>query len=203
MKQVLIAVEGVTDEPVAERLVKLVGMDPRLVYTAHGKSKLDPKISGYNASAERVRWLVLRDADTDTVTPQCPTDLIERLAKVPLHKGMCFRVAVPMVESWLLADRRGISQYFKVPIARVPERPDELQDAKAELVNLCRRSKSADIRGGMVPTASGGRKVGPEYVALTASYARVQWDPTGAAKRSRSLDRAIACLDRIKSAFPY
>ncbi len=44
MTEVAYAVEGWGDEPVATKLIKVVGCIPRRVLIADGKSRLDPKI---------------------------------------------------------------------------------------------------------------------------------------------------------------
>jgi len=43
--EVAYAVEGPTDEAVAEVLIRSVGLAPRRIFTARGKSRLDPKLS--------------------------------------------------------------------------------------------------------------------------------------------------------------
>ncbi|MGH2709252.1 MAG: hypothetical protein ACRDJF_13435 [Actinomycetota bacterium] len=65
MTEVGYAVEGSSDEPVAERLIAHAGCSPRKILTAGGKNRLDPRIPGYNRSGQHRPWLVLRDLDHD------------------------------------------------------------------------------------------------------------------------------------------
>ena len=39
------------------------------------------------------------------------------------HPNLIFRVVVRELESWLLADRRGIARFLRIPAARVPSAP--------------------------------------------------------------------------------
>ncbi len=82
MTEVAYAVEGWGDEPVAAKLIQLAGCIPRRVLTAGGKSRLDPKIPGYNRSGEHLCWLVLRDLDHDD-DGTCVPDVLEVLLKGP------------------------------------------------------------------------------------------------------------------------
>jgi len=183
------AVEGQTDTPVAERLIQLVGGTPHRVLVAGGKNRLDPKILGLNRVAQAIPWLVLRDLDCDA---ECAPDLVGVLLNAQALSGsMCLRIAERATESWLLADATGFSDYFRVPITRVPSLPDALSRPKRQVVDLCRRSTRTSVRHAMVPRPSSGREVGPEYTSFLIDFARNSWDPTRAANRSPSLRRAI------------
>lgn len=183
------AVEGRTDAQVAERLIQLVGGTPNRVLVAGGKSKLDPKIPGLNGVAQASPWLVLRDLDCDAA---CAPDLVGVLLNTQaMSRRMCLRIAEREIESWLLADATGFSDYFRIPITSVPGLPDALSRPKRQVVDLCRRSTLTSIKRAMVPRESSGREVGPEYTTFLIDFVRHSWDPTRAANRSPSLRRAI------------
>lgn len=78
-----------------------------------------------------------------------------------------------------------------------PTSPDLLDHPKLTLVNLCRNSKSKDIRSAMVPRPEGRRSVGPEYVATVRKYAADYWDINRASQYSPSLSRALANAERV------
>jgi len=183
------AVEGQTDTPVADKLIRLVGGTPRRILVAGGKTKLDPKVPGLNGVAQAVPWLVLRDLDDDA---DCAPDLVDLLLDAQvLSDGMCLRIAERATESWLLADSVAFSEFFRITISRIPNTPDVLQRPKRQVVDLCRRSTRSSVRKAMVPRVSSGREVGPEYVSFLIDFARNYWDPSRAADRSPSLRRAI------------
>lgn len=111
MTYVRFAVEGTTDEPVADRLIREVDMEPMPTFIGGGKTQLDPKLPGYNQAARRSAWLVLRDLDHDDAGG-CVPRLIEDLLGSAPSAGMAFRIAVREVEAWLLADAAGCIRFF-------------------------------------------------------------------------------------------
>lgn len=196
MIEVAYAVEGRSDEPVAVKLIELAGCKPRRVFTAEGKSRLDPKIPGYNQSARYRCWLVLRDLDHDD-QGTCVPNFIKMLARGQLAPRLALRFAVRAMEAWLLADSEAFSDFFRVARRRIPTEPDTLDDPKRAVVDACRRSSSRDVRAAMVPREGSGRKVGPEYVATVRAYAADDWDIRRASDHSPSLRRATECVERM------
>jgi hypothetical protein len=196
MIEVVYAVEGPTDEPVATRLIEMAGCHPRRVFTAQGKSKLDPKIPGYNHSARHRCWLVLRDLDHDDKA-NCLPDLLKTLANGALAPRLALRLAVQAAEAWLLADVQAFSDFFRVARRRIPVDPDLLDDPKLAVVNTCRASRSRGVRTAMVPREGSGRKVGPEYVATVRAFAADHWDIQRASFGSPSLRRATERVERM------
>lgn len=189
------ATEGDGDAAVACRLLTHVGFDvapsPGAV---GGKRVLDRKLSAYARSATALPWLILRDLDHDGA---CPSDLVQRLApnRPPL---LVLRIAVRAIESWLLSDDRGIAAYLRVPLAKVPRQPDQLDQPKQEMVRLARFSGLAAVRRDMVPEDGGGRPTGKVYTRRLVSFARDHWDPERARKQSTSLDACIRALVRVR-----
>lgn len=190
------AVEGPTDEPVAERIITSAGHEPRRVLTAGGKARLDARIPGYNRSARHLRWLVVRDLDQDDATT-CLVDLRNTLAGGVVAPGLALRFAIRSVESWLLADTEGFSQFFGVRVDAIPRDPEMLSNPKVALVETCRRSRRRAIREGVVPRLGSGRAVGPEYTATIREFVDQAWNIDRAALESPSLAQAIADVERI------
>ena len=195
MTSVYLAVEGRSDIPVAERLVRLVGLRPQKTVVAEGKHKLDLRILALNRSGTHLNWLILRDLDHDA---PCASRLIRRLLKEGARSPrIAVRVAVRAMESWMLADSEGFAREFAVPRREVPRDPDNLVDPKQSLVNCCRRSRKSEIRATMVPQVSSGRQVGTEYTQRISTFATRLWSPERASERSPSLQRTIKTLRRL------
>lgn len=102
-----------------------------------------------------------------------------------------------MSEAWLLADRDGFADYFRVPAARIPRDPEELPNAKQTLLGLCGRSRSRTIREEV--TVSGTRP-GPLYVTRINEFASTAWNVAEAASASESLRRAVHRIRQIPGA---
>lgn len=195
MTVVYYAVEGETDVPVAEKLIRLVGPAPIPMRAAGGKSKLDARIPELNRSGAALNWLILRDLDHDG---PCASALIDRILDGRrLAPRVSLRIPVRAVESWILADVEGFAAEFGVTRQRLPGRPDDLDDPKRHLIDVCRHSTQQAVRNAMVPRPGSGRKVGPEYVSRITLFVSRVWNADRAAQRSPSLARTVASLRRL------
>jgi len=192
------AVEGLVDEAVARCLIEYVGGIPGPIYGKFGKAYLKEKITGYNNAARYALWFVLVDLNNEA---RCAPLLRESWLPNPAPY-MCFRIAVKEVETWLLADRDGLSEFLQVPVTRVPHDPENIRDPKNEIVRLARISGSHEIREDMIPRPNSSRVIGPAYPSRLIEFVTIfnrRWRPGLAAKRSNSLTRCLRCLERLAS----
>lgn len=184
-----VAVEGASDEEAARAVVRAAGRSVARVIAKGGKTKLDPLLPNYNQAALYAPWVVFRDSDTE-----CPVDLVARLTAGigELSPSFLLRIAHPMTEAWLLADRDGFADYFKVRRHDLPVSPETLPHPKHAVLSLCANSRSRDIRHDVV-TKEG--KTGPLYTRRMNEFARTHWSVESASAISDSLRRAV---DRIR-----
>jgi hypothetical protein len=190
---ILAAVEGIVDEAVVRKLIVEAGGHPGTVYGKKGKSSLGRQIQGYNHAARQLPWIVLVDLDRDA---ECAPPLCEEWVPDPAPY-LCFRVVVREIESWLMADAESLSGFLSVSPNRIAADPEQIQEPKAEMVNLARRSRRRDIREDMVPREGSGRLVGPAYTSRLIEYVETLWRPGVAMDRAESLRRAMTCLQRL------
>lgn len=184
------AVEGMTDEAMAHRLVHACGGRGARVHVKGGAGPLLNRLRGYNQAALHSPWLVLTDLDKSF---PCAGDLVRTWLPGP-SAGMCLRVAVRSIEAWVLADRVACARFLGVAQKRIAPEPESLLDPKGFIVDLARSSTKRDIRLGLVPPLRSGRRVGPVYASELAGFIAELWDPHRAADRSPSLAR---CLNRL------
>lgn len=194
--QVTVAVEGDLDERIARRLVAEAGGDVARVYGRRGKEWLRQQIGGYRNASMRSPWFVLVDLDSG----ECPPRLREEWGIAADMRGMCFRVAVRAVESWLLADRDGLARLLGVARGGLPDRPDAAPDPKRALIDAARRSRRSRVRDAILPRP--GARQGPLYTATLGRFADERWSPAAAAELSPSL---ASCRRRLSEflAAPY
>lgn len=195
---VLVAVEGVTDEPFASRVVNAAGLevDRTIVFNGHGN--LDPRIPKWCQPSNRRLMFVVRDLDP-SFGHACPPGLVAQLTgPPPLSATTLVRIAERELESWLLADRDGAANYFHLRPGSIPHAPDTELNPKQTLVNLCRSSTSSAIRRGMVPDPRGGRSVGPEFTGLVIDFGSSSWSVERAKPSSPSLARALRSLETLQ-----
>lgn len=186
-----VAVEGESDREVARSVVSRAGHRVNQIRVAGGKTRLDPLIPKYNIASAQYPWVVFRDSDS-----QCPVELRSRLTVSisSWHPQFVLRIAHSMSEAWLLADRVGFSEFFKVPINRIPRDPEELPNAKQSVLGLCSQSRSTVVRREV--TASGTR-TGPLYVVRINEFASTRWNVAEAEAVSQSLRRAVDRIGRL------
>jgi len=193
---VTIAVEGDIDAAVVRRVVAAAELSIGPIYGRRGKNHLDKSLNGYNNAAHRSCWLVVRDLDHDA---ECAPELVQLLMPKP-SAHMCFRIAVRQIEAWLLADRDKIADLFQLSLDVIPQDPDALDDAKATLIQLARRSRNRRLREEIVPEASTSAKVGTGYSARMIDFAANLWRPGLAALSSPSLASCLKSLERWREA---
>jgi len=190
---VSIAVEGIIDEAVIQVVCREVGTSVSRVYGKQGKQHLNIRMHGYNNAARFAPWLVVRDLNSDA---ECAPELVRRLLPEPARM-MRLRIAVRQVEAWLLADSRNFADYFRVSVSQVHGSPDDLDDAKAEVIRLAAMSRKKAVRKDMVPRSGSGASEGPAYASRMMEFAQNHWQPRIAAQHSDSLQRCIRALDRL------
>lgn len=190
---VSLAVEGVSDAVVLQRICKSLKLQVGPTFIANGKNRLDARLSGYNNAARYSPWLVVRDLDHDAA---CAPDLVRTLLPDPAPY-MCLRIPVRSIEAWLLADRIGFSQFFGVQIGIVPSDPESLDRPKRSIVDLARRSSKRSIRESVVPVEGTSAEVGREYTSTIIEFATRVWDPQRAADAALSLSRCLRALQGL------
>jgi len=190
-------VEGTLDEAVGRRLITEVGGIPGVSFGKQGFGYIQKKITGFNASAERVPLLTLVDlADTRV---DCPADAVRHWLPNPKAR-MIFRLVVWEIEGWLLADRKGIAGFLGVSASKVPHEPETLRDPKTQMVSLAKSCRNRRLREALAPAPGTSATTGPLYNSELARFALRIWDPAEAARVSESLGKCITRLRAVVSA---
>ena len=191
---ITIAVEGDLDERVATRLVEEAGGAIALIHGKRGKDWLRRQMGGYQNAARRARWFILVDLDRDRCPPSLRTDW-----RIDESVGsLCFRVAVPSTESWLLADRSRLANFLQIARSHLPVDPDRVRDAKRALMEAADHSRSRIIREAIVPR--GTARTGPLYNPTLTQFVDEHWNPAAAAAASPSLARCRTRLTELVAA---
>lgn len=202
MNVIRYAVEGWTDEPVAEKIISSVGFVPHHTLTARCKANLDRKLPGLNKSAVSMPWLVIRDLDRDDKR-FCIPDLRARLLDgQELRPLMCLRFAMRTMESWLMADRDAFANFFGVRRELLKEEPETLLDPKRYLTSICKKSRKGLIKQGVPSQPGQKRQVGPEYNDLIREFTEDHWNPQRACANAPSLKRALDSLTTLRDSLP-
>ena len=178
-------VEGHLDGRLLHAVWRQLGLDDHpLVMRDAGGSGFWRLASKYNEAGRFQRVVGLADLEQAACAPA----LLARL-KPSRSVGFKLRLAVRMLESWLLADREAIAAFLGVRVAAVPREPDREVHPKRTLVNLARTSRKRSIRDSLVPNGSGAL-VGPEYTPVIGAFIDERWTASRARLNSPSLERA-------------
>lgn len=195
MRRILVVGEDALSGALGERLVaaSLPGwVMPSPAINTGGVTKLVRALPRYIQQSRHVQP-VLCVADTDG---RCAVNLRDEWLPRGAPKRFLLRLAVSEAESWILADPSALADYFEIPAARIPPRPEELADPKRKLLHLARRSGRRLIRQEVV-SAQDANTPGPGYNLHLRDFIAGHWDARRAAEHSPSLARALARVAAI------
>ncbi len=190
-------VEGIADEAVARRIILSTRHEMGTCYGKRGAAYIQDRIHGFNNATRSLPLLVLLDhMDTGL---DCPPEVASSL--VPNRRPLLLLgVVVRELESWLLADLKGLAGFLKVAIGRVPRNPEEVEDPKRTLVNLARRSRSRRVREALVPREGSTSQEGVLYTSEMMRFVHQYWSIDAARQRAQSLDRCLRRLEELPKA---
>lgn len=193
MTSVILAVEGDTDVPFAQKLLQKAGLAIGKTIRS-SKSRMDPQLMSWNRAAGSSPWFVMRDLDQDA---SCAPGLVQSL--VPHRQPLfCLRVVVRALEAWALADADAVARYFCVRSGAVSGTPDAIANPKRYLVDLARRSTKKAIVKDMVPGRGASRPVGPGFERRLIEFGTDHWRLEVARRASPSLQRAVYAASRLR-----
>ena len=188
--------EGVMEEPAARRLLAEVPLDTdRATFKVAGSnSQFWSRVPDRNASASAGLLVV---ALGDLEQEPCAPALLQKHLPRGRSPSFILRLAVRMLESWLLADAETMASFLGAPKSKLPRNPDRLDHPKKELVALARRHASHALRRDLVPEEGHSGVVGPGYRPRMEDFIRERWRPQKARLRSESLDHALVALEKL------
>lgn len=166
MTRVLYAVEGPTDQPIAEALISHVGRVPRPMSVEGGSWRIDRGLRRWTMPSNVAPTLVIRDWDGRSDQSPCTAELVQRLTRTDRPAHVAVRIAVRATESWLMAGRAAAVEFFRT--SKIPSDTDDIENPKLALVNACRSSRTQAIRRPLGPP---GR---PDRIHLHRSYLAVR-----------------------------
>lgn len=179
-------VEGYLDGQLLKILLKQLGLGERILVLrdAGGHNNFWKAAERYNDAGRH--GVVVGLADLEQA--RCPSQQLATLRN-GLSEGFKLRLAVRMIESWIVADRASFASFIGVSVSRVPSEPDLEPHPKRMVAALAKQSSRRTIREGMAPQHSSAL-VGPEFTTLMTTFVESSWDSSRARRHSPSLDRA-------------
>lgn len=158
-----------------------------------GITRLLPALSRYANCARHVRP-VLCIADTDH---ECPVDMKNKWFPEDGPPSLLLRLAVSEAESWVLADRRAVADFFDVPLGSIPGEPECLEDAKLEILRIISKTRRRSLRAEMLGNSKQLRPGAGYNVHLSRLIAE-KWELERAVEGADSLRRAVAAISALQ-----
>lgn len=193
--QVSLIAEGHLDEGVLRQIITQTTphLLPTICYGKRGRDWMRINLSKYNNAANTIPFVALADLEQDL----CPPSLIRSWFPQGVHANMRPRIAVRMVESWLLADREACAEFLGIPTHHIPHTPDNEPNPKLLMVNLARHSRLRIIREDIVPSVGSSGRVGKNYHGQMEKFINQRWNAERAMIYSPSLVRTINSLQNF------
>lgn len=157
-----------------------------------GCGYLIKKIDNFNKLANTCHVLVVIDLDNNPSHERYVGTITRNLK--PAHENLIFSVPTREVESWLLADRIGLSGFLKISDGKIDRNPDLLDDPKSKLINLAKSCKNPTAKRGIPPAERSVSKVGLSYNTVLCDFVNTHWSIERAAENSESLRRTVDLL---------
>ena len=197
LNSVILATEDELSEAISTKVLQNFGVGITIILREGGNAYLRQKAPELNRSAKGIDIFLLTDLDS---SKDCPLELIRSWVKGPLNPRFLFRVAVMEVESWLMADRKGVAKFLSIPVNRIPANTDDIPNPKEFLVSLARSSNKRRLRDELVPKPGARIPIGYGYNTRLSEFVREHWNLERAATVSPSLKRTLDRLSQVKRA---
>lgn len=187
---IYLATEDPLSGAVGEKLLGTSGVEFRieLRFPTHGNEYLRERLEKFNKIATHTVPVMLI---TDLDDHPCPSSLIKKsCGRIELSHNLLFRVAVRETEAWLLADRECFAEFTGIPLSKISNAPENLEDPKRALLNLIRRfCKSRGMKSDLLPEPGAKAKVGLGYNPVLCQFVREHWSPQRADANAPNLAR--------------
>lgn len=205
--EVAIVGEDQATKDIIKRIIHYVG-NIEIAYDLPARGgKILSMIREFNNLSHSIPVVLLTDLDQYN----CPPELLNKwFEKFSRNEDFHVRVAVDEAEAWLMADREGFSNYFSLPIERIPQSISKSRIApdKNEMSfpykssyflgrEIIPYSTSSNIKKDMTPKS--GSTKGPLYNSRISPFIKNNWDIRRAQENSYSLRRTIARMQALAS----
>jgi hypothetical protein len=195
---VLVATEDRLSDAVASKIVfAALGTDVHVrSIVKNGNGNLRKGLHSLVEASKTYPVVMLTDLDHLACAPMLVANWTN--GKV-LPDRLKLRVAVREVEAWLLADRKGMSEFLKTSIAKISSRPEQIADPKRYLLQLA-KSGPRKIKEDLLPSRGSIAIQGFGYNECLCKFVANDWSPERASGSSPSLKKAIERIQELGAA---
>jgi hypothetical protein len=197
---IFFCVEDELSRAVAEKLIVeccTPGIGAKELGSAYGGyGYIRKNLAKFYQLSERSPVLVITDLDRQECAPSLRRNWLASAGiGEPMRANMIFCVAKTEIESWILADTEGVSNFLAISRAKLKAGiEDNVLDAKEYIINLAKYSKDVSIKKDLMPERGSKAATGLGYNARIKSFVEGAWNPSEARANSASLNRAMSRL---------
>jgi len=164
------------------------------VFSGHGRGYISSRINGFIRAAQYVPFVIVMDSDVDA----CAQRVLLRLNLIERPPNCIIRIAVHEVESWLLADTKGIASFLGIPSRLIPAQTDHILHPKEFIIEKVRKYGKRSLRTEIVPADGSTATQGPMYNDILSQFVLKRWNIHDACNKSESLLRAVRNIKRFR-----
>jgi hypothetical protein len=205
MKVYIVGEDDATRE-IIKRVLKFCSNDFEIISELPARGgQIKGKILNYNNLSNAYPVILLMDLD---VNDCAPTVIQQFFRDTEKNNHFIFNIVNDEAEVWLMADRTNFSEFFHVPIEKIPL-PKQIRNKKEYysemyfpykssyyMVNeIIPNSRIKEFREQMIP--QNGAKKGKEYNSALTPFIRKHWDINNASINSDSLSRMINRINKL------
>lgn len=121
----------------------------------------------------------------------------EVLGCIKINSNLKISVSVREIESWLLADKEGISEFLQISKDKITSNPELLLDPKEEIIKLAKKGKNIRTKNGIPPKKGAISKMGLSYNTLLTEFVENIWSSDRAKINSDSLQKILSTLEKM------
>ncbi|MDD4279991.1 MAG: transposase [Candidatus Sumerlaeales bacterium] len=185
--------EGLTDLVLGKTMLQKLGVLSPQARTGHTGGcdafwKLSPVMNRLAQSGHLVLGL------TDLDDWASPNELLDSHFPQGINSNFLLRVPIVMLESWALADIKGMAQYLQVDEALLPRDAQTIRMPKVTIVELARQSANQRIATDIAPPLASRARVGRGYTTHLLRFTETVWDPWRAMQNNESLRKAVDAI---------
>lgn len=195
MHYVQAVVEEILQEVLLQKILQVYRKDISIAGIAgkKGNDYIKQGLKGFNDASKAIPHIIITDLDRI----KCAPFLISSWTDFPIKNTLLFRIAVKTSDAWILADRKSFSNFFGVPLNKIPLDTETIADPKRFIITLARNSRKKFAKE-LVPM--GNAIQGPGYNLYLQKFVLNHWNPEDASNSNQSLKKAV---DRIKVFLKY
>ncbi len=209
MRDIFIVGEDDATKAIIKRLIGDYNSNLNIVQSIPARgSEIKTKIKEFNALAVAYPVILLTDLDNEPCAPIGKKNLLGGIIQ---SQNFIINIAYDEAEAWLMADTKGFSKYFGIPIDRMPQFTMQKMQGRKSLSEISLNVKSSwylthelahlsnkqGIRAQISVPRTERTCKGKEYNSALVPFINTIWNPEGARQVSNSLNRMITRIQRI------